>query len=78
MFEPLPHYNYCFYNDIQLSKCSYLSVDPSHQLALIQESRTGDLYVYNAKSKQKTWLTDQFIGLVEMVVWHSNSQSVTA
>lgn len=75
-FESIAHYKYCFHNERKLSKCGFISVSPDSKHALIQESESGNLYVYNSQLNTKVWLTNDFIGLVDSVSWQEDKKSI--
>ena len=53
-----------------------MSVSPDLKHALIQESESGNLYVYNSELGTKVWLTSDFIGLVDSVSWQEDKKAI--
>ncbi|WKE67101.1 hypothetical protein PVT67_07660 [Gallaecimonas kandeliae] len=71
-FESIGHFQHCFYDELDLGQCGFMSVASSGKLALIQDAPTGNLYFVYAESNEKLWVTDTFIGLVESALWNEN------
>ena len=76
-FESIGHFRHCYYNERDLGQCNLLSPAPSGDLAVFQESASGNIFLFTTSSGTSTKLTDAFPGLMQSASWDSKASQVT-
>jgi hypothetical protein len=75
-FESIAHYRYLFYKDKKLGHCGYFEFSSSKRYALYQEGISGELFVFDTKSKKNKKISNGFDGLVKKIKWSDDESKV--
>ena len=78
-WEGIGHFGYVYYKDTLLDQCSGsdLFISPHGRYAIYNNSSTGQLTLFEAKTRSTKPLTKSFIALINKVEWHESDNSAT-